>query len=54
MHDSAYGLRRRELTTLDLHGFGPNPNVSDFGQFGAVQVRWGEGTVGSGPAGAPC
>lgn len=45
----AYGLRRRELTMLDLHDFGPNPHVSDFGQFGAVQVRWAKGTAGSGP-----
>ena len=45
----AYGLRRRELTMLELHDFGPNPHVVDYGQFGAVIVRWAKGTAGSGP-----
>jgi integrase/recombinase XerD len=35
----AYGLRRREMTMLDLEDFGPNPHVSDYGRFGALQVR---------------
>lgn len=45
----AYGLRRRELTMLDLTDFGPNPHVPDYGTFGAVTVRWAKGTAGSGP-----
>lgn len=45
----AYGLRRRELTMLDLEDFGPNPHVADYGRFGAVLVRWAKGTAGSGP-----
>lgn len=45
----AYGLRRRELTMLDLHDFGPNPHVPDYGMFGALTVRWAKGTAGSGP-----
>jgi site-specific recombinase XerD len=45
----AYGLRRRELTMLELEDFGPNPHVPDYGRFGAVQVRWAKGTAGSGP-----
>lgn len=45
----AFGLRCRELTMLDVYDFGPNPHVSDYGQFGAVQVRWAKGTAGSGP-----
>jgi len=45
----AYGLRRRELTMLDLHDFGPNPHVPDYGMFGAVAIRWAKGTAGSGP-----
>jgi len=45
----AYGLRRRELTMLDLHDFGPNPHVPDFGTFGAATIRWAKGTAGSGP-----
>jgi len=45
----AYGLRRRELTMLDLQDFGPNPHVPDYDAFGAVTVRWAKGTAGSGP-----
>lgn len=45
----AYGLRRREVTMLDVHDFGPNPHVPDFGSFGAVTIRWAKGTAGSGP-----
>lgn len=45
----AYGLRRRELTMLEYVDFGPNPHVPDYGNFGAVQVRWAKGTKGSGP-----
>jgi integrase/recombinase XerD len=45
----AYGLRRREVTMLDLHDFGPNPHVPAFGSFGAVTIRWAKGTAGSGP-----
>ncbi|QDE34837.1 site-specific integrase [Microbacterium foliorum] len=45
----AYGLRRRELAMLELADFGPNPYISDYGVFGALTVRWGKGTEGSGP-----
>lgn len=45
----AYGLRRRELTMLDVHDFGPNPHVPAYGAFGAVTIRWAKGTAGSGP-----
>jgi integrase len=45
----AYGLRRRELTMLDLDDFGPNPHVADFARFGAVTVRWGKGTAATTP-----
>ena len=45
----AYGLRRRELTMLEVGDFGPNPHVPAYGGFGAVQVRWAKGTTGSGP-----
>lgn len=34
---------------LDLHDFGPNPHVPDYGMFGALTVRWAKGTAGSGP-----
>jgi integrase/recombinase XerD len=41
----AYGLRRREITMLDLEDFGPNPHLPDYGRFGATTVRWGKGTA---------
>lgn len=47
--DYAFGLRRRELTMLETVDFGPNPHVSRYGNFGAVQVRWAKGTKASGP-----
>jgi len=45
----AYGLRRRELSMLDYHDFGPNPHVGKYGRYGAVQVRYAKGMSGSGP-----
>lgn len=45
----AYGLRRRELTMLEYVDFGPNPKVPEYGNYGAVQIRWAKGTRGSGP-----
>lgn len=45
----AYGLRRRELSMLELSDFGPNPHIPDYGMFGALRVRWGKGTKASGP-----
>jgi hypothetical protein len=35
----ACGLRRRELTMLAYVDFGPNPHVTAYGGFGALQVR---------------
>ncbi|SIE99404.1 phage integrase family protein [Mycobacteroides abscessus subsp. abscessus] len=34
----AYGLRRRELTMLDLTDFGPNPHVLDYGNSESVNL----------------
>lgn len=45
----AYGLRPREMTMLDLEDFGPNPHVTEYVRFGAIQVRFAKGTAGSGP-----
>lgn len=45
----AYGLRRQELTRLETIDFGPNPKVPGYGDYGALQVRWGKATKGSGP-----
>ena len=45
----SYGLRRQEVTRLDVADFGPNPHRPSFGRFGAVSVRDGKGANGSGP-----
>ena len=45
----AFGLRRRELAMLETVDFGPNPYMPQYGQFGALEVRWAKGTAGSGP-----
>lgn len=45
----AYGLRRRELTMLEIEDFGPNPHVPDYGLYGAVTVRFAKGMAGTGP-----
>jgi site-specific recombinase XerD len=37
------------MTMLDLEDFGPNPHVSEYGRFGAIQVRFAKGNAGSGP-----
>jgi integrase/recombinase XerD len=43
----AYGVRRQELLWLQIHDFGPNPHVPQYGSFGAMYVRWGKGSRGS-------
>lgn len=45
----AYGLRRRELSMLEISDFGPNPHIPDYGLLGALTVRFAKGTAGSGP-----
>lgn len=45
----AYGLRRAEATGLDVADLRPNGAAPRFGRFGAVDVRWGKGSHGSGP-----
>lgn len=45
----AYGLRRAEVAGLDVADLRPNPAAPRFGTYGAVEVRWGKGTAGSGP-----
>lgn len=45
----AWGLRRREVTMLDLEDFGPNPHAADFGGPGVLYVRWGKANRGSPP-----
>jgi site-specific recombinase XerD len=45
----AFGLRRREAWGLDLSDLRHNPKVPDFGQFGALMVRWGKSSRGGQP-----
>jgi site-specific recombinase XerD len=45
----AFGLRRREVCGLDQADVRRNPTVPQFGQFGALFVRWGKGSKGSPP-----
>lgn len=45
----AWGLRRREVAMLDLVDLTPNAHAPQFGQFGAVRVRWGKASKGSPP-----
>jgi len=45
----AYGLRRAEVVGLDVADFRPNPAAPRFGTYGAVEVRWGKASRGSGP-----
>lgn len=45
----AFGLRRREVTMLDVHDFTRNPTATEFGRFGVCNVRWGKASRGSQP-----
>ncbi|MET4538563.1 hypothetical protein ABIE37_000318 [Arthrobacter bambusae] len=37
-----YGLRRREMTMLDLEDLGQHSQLNEYGRFGAVQTRLAE------------
>ncbi|WP_292897878.1 MULTISPECIES: tyrosine-type recombinase/integrase [unclassified Microbacterium] len=45
----AFGLRRSECVGLDIADLRSNPVATQFGSFGAVYVRHGKGTRGTGP-----
>lgn len=45
----AYGLRRREARGLDLADLRRSPKASQYGQYGALFVRWGKASGGSPP-----
>jgi integrase/recombinase XerC len=45
----AWGLRRREVTMLDLADFGANPHAAEFGRLGVLYVRHGKAMKGSAP-----
>src|SRR2546421_3676491 len=45
----AYGLRRREAVGLDLTDLRHNPKAAQYGQLGALFVRWGKASRGGAP-----
>jgi integrase/recombinase XerC len=45
----AWGLRRNEAAMLDMHDFGRNPKVAEFGGYGVLHVRHGKALAGSPP-----
>jgi integrase/recombinase XerC len=45
----AWGLRRTETVMLDVTDWHRHPGADRFGEFGAVQVRWGKAKKGSPP-----
>lgn len=44
-----YGLRRTEVTMLDVADFGTNPHAKEFGEYGVCRVRFGKARTGSAP-----
>jgi integrase/recombinase XerD len=45
----AYGLRRQEVVGLDLADLRRNPKAGQYGQVGALFVRWGKASGGGAP-----
>ena len=45
----AFGLRRTELSRLDVADLRPNPHVSDWGTYGTLHVRYGKAIRGGIP-----
>src|SRR5271169_760381 len=45
----AFGLRRREVSMLDLADLSANPRAPEFGRYGVCQVRYGKAGAGSAP-----
>ncbi len=45
----AFGLRRREVCGLDVADLRRNPKAPDYGEIGALFVRWGKSSHGSPP-----
>lgn len=44
-----WGLRCNEASKLDVTDFYRNPKAPELGKFGALEVRWGKSSRGSGP-----
>jgi site-specific recombinase XerD len=45
----AWGLRRHEVSMLEMEDFGTNPQAPEFGRFGILYVRHGKAMRGSAP-----
>ena len=45
----AWGLRRTEAVRLDVADLHASPAAPEFGRYGALHVRWGKASRGSGP-----
>jgi site-specific recombinase XerD len=45
----AWGLRRREVSRLEVHDWGRNPRAAEFGELGALSVRWAKALAGGPP-----
>ena len=45
----AFGLRRNELSRLDVADLRPNPHVPEWGTYGSVHVRYGKAIAGGVP-----
>jgi site-specific recombinase XerD len=45
----AWGLRRREVSMLERCDLGRNPKAPEFGDLGALTVRWGKASHGGPP-----
>ncbi len=45
----AFGLRRREVSMLDLADLTANPRAPEFGRYGVCRVRYGKAGAGSAP-----
>jgi integrase len=50
----AYGLRRRELTMLDLNDFGPNPHLPDYGRSARRRCAGSRARPHPGPGAVRC
>lgn len=45
----AWGLRRREVSRLELNDWGRNPRAPEFRDAGALQIRWAKALPGGSP-----
>ena len=50
----AWGLRRREVSRLELNDWGRNPRAPEFRDVGALQIRWAKAVPGGPPRRRTC